>query len=434
MGMLWSLGAAVAGQGSTLIVALVTARILGASAFGELAVVNSTLGMLGTFAGLGLGVTATKFVAELKHQEPERVGTILKILDRAIFASTAFMATVMFLLAPFLANQLLAAPTLVDELRIGCPLIVLNGIVAIQSASLAGYEAFRQIARIALIRGLVALPVSILGAALFGLKGAIVTLGVVTVVNLVIGRRALEREKARWSVDGAGGSIRKELPILWQYSTPAFIGAVLVGAVGWVGTALLVNQPNGYVELGVFNAASQWRTTVLFIPNVVGYTALPIMASLMGVGGSRSAIRVLLASTAANEVIVLPMAAGLFLLRGQIMALYGPAFAPYGSVLGVVAITIVVMSLQLPVGQLLAASGWMWLAAATNVGWAVVFVTSAFVLISAGLGAVGLAAAYLIAYAAHALWTLAAAWYVMRAIQSSGDAPPPPTSGGVRDP
>jgi len=42
---------------------IVVARILGKEEFGQLAIVQSTVGMLGVIAGLGLGLTATKHVA-----------------------------------------------------------------------------------------------------------------------------------------------------------------------------------------------------------------------------------------------------------------------------------------------------------------------------------------------------------------------------------
>lgn len=420
-GILWSLAAAVVGQGTALVVAVATARILGPEGFGELAIVNSTMGMLGIFGGVGLGLTATKFVAELKRRDPARVARILSLLNRAVLASGGLAATVMFLLAPWLADRILDAPHLVNELRIGCLLLLFNEIAGVQTASLAGYEAFRQIARVALIRGLVSVPVAILGAALFGLMGAVVALVLGAAVGLVLGRIALVREHARWGVGRAEGSVRAELPILWRYSLPAFLGSVLVGPVGWAGNALLVNQPSGYAALGVFNAANQWRTSVLFMPTVIGQAAMPIMASLLGSGGSRPATRIFLASVVGSAAVALPIAAVLLLAREPLMGLYGPGFAPHGAVLGLVAITVVVISLQLPVGQLLAASGRMWLGAALNFGWSLVFVVSALALVPTGLGAVGLAAAYLIAYAIHTFGTLIAGWIVVRSTRTSAE-------------
>jgi hypothetical protein len=37
----------------------------------------------------------------------------------------------------------------------------------------------------------------------------------------------------------------------------------------WAANASLVNQPNGYAELGLFNTANQFRMIILYIPNIL---------------------------------------------------------------------------------------------------------------------------------------------------------------------
>jgi O-antigen/teichoic acid export membrane protein len=143
----------------------------------------------------------------------------------------------------------------------------------------------------------------------------------------------------------------------------------------------------------------------MFFPSVVGQAALPILSSLLGGGGTRSSRRVLAAAIAVSALTAVPIAAVLILARGMVMGLYGPVFAGYGDVLGVVAVTIIFLAVQTPVGQIIAASGRMWLGAAMNLAWSAVFVACAVFFISRGYGALGLAAAYLIAYGVHSLWT-----------------------------
>lgn len=65
-GTLWSFGGAAASRGFTLVASVMTARLLGVEAFGELGAVQSTIGMFAVFAGFGLGLTATKYVAQLR--------------------------------------------------------------------------------------------------------------------------------------------------------------------------------------------------------------------------------------------------------------------------------------------------------------------------------------------------------------------------------
>jgi O-antigen/teichoic acid export membrane protein len=391
-------------QGAALVTTLFTARILGPTHFGELAIINSTMGLLGVFAGLGLGLTSTKYVAELREKDPLRTGLILGLVNRAVLVSGVAIAGSLFLVAPWLAANL-QAPGLVLELRTGCLLLLFNEINGVQIGSLAGYEAFSSIARVNTLRGFFGLPVGILGAWAFGLYGAVVATVVVAAVGVTLSHLALEREATRWGIVITTKGARSELSLLWRFSLPAFLGSVVVGPTTWLASAILVNQPGGYAQLGVFNAANQWRTTVMFFPTVVGQAALPILSSLLGGGATRSSRRVLGAAIGASALTAVPIAVVLILVRGFVMALYGPVFAGYGDVLGLVALTIVLLAIQTPVGQVIAASGRMWLGAAINLAWSAVFTVCAVLFISRGYGAFGLAAAYLIAYTFHSSWT-----------------------------
>jgi O-antigen/teichoic acid export membrane protein len=51
--------------------------MLGKTGYGELGMIQTTVGMFGVFAGFGLGVTATKHVAEFRRSDPARAGRII---------------------------------------------------------------------------------------------------------------------------------------------------------------------------------------------------------------------------------------------------------------------------------------------------------------------------------------------------------------------
>jgi hypothetical protein len=44
---------------------------------------------------------------------------------------------------------------------------------------------------------------------------------------------------------------------------------------------MVVNQPGGYAEMGVFSAARQWRTAIGFIPGVLAQFALPLPSHIL---------------------------------------------------------------------------------------------------------------------------------------------------------
>src|ERR1700688_3805570 len=86
LGIVWSLAGAVVSRGFLLAASVACARFLGREGFGALGMIQSTAGMFGVFAGLGLGLTATKYVSEFRRRDPAKAGRIL-----ALSASAAFV-------------------------------------------------------------------------------------------------------------------------------------------------------------------------------------------------------------------------------------------------------------------------------------------------------------------------------------------------------
>jgi len=60
--------------------AILIARLLGQTEFGKWGMVRSTVFMVGIFAGSGLGVIATKYVAEFWRTDPKLSGQLIGFL------------------------------------------------------------------------------------------------------------------------------------------------------------------------------------------------------------------------------------------------------------------------------------------------------------------------------------------------------------------
>jgi len=78
-GAFWSFVGAAVARGMAFAASVVCGRVLGTSGFGELGMIQSTVGFFGVFAGLGLGVPATKHVAEFRESDPRRAARALKL-------------------------------------------------------------------------------------------------------------------------------------------------------------------------------------------------------------------------------------------------------------------------------------------------------------------------------------------------------------------
>ena len=74
IGAFWALVGAVVSRGLTLASSVLAGRLLGTKGFGEVGMIQGTQGLFGIVAGAGLGLAATKFVAESRSIDPARTG------------------------------------------------------------------------------------------------------------------------------------------------------------------------------------------------------------------------------------------------------------------------------------------------------------------------------------------------------------------------
>jgi O-antigen/teichoic acid export membrane protein len=411
-GVFWSVAGTVISRGSMLAASVLVARMLGRTGFGELGMIQSTVGMFGVFAGFGLGLTATKHVAELRSGDPVRTGKIIGLSGAVAAVTGGMMALALFLFAPWLAAHTINAPHLSGVLRIGGLILFINALNGAQTGALSGFEAFRTIAYVNFFVGLISFPVLVGGAYLGGLPGAVWALAISLGFNWLLNHIAVRKEARRYGVPITIRKCGREWPVLWKFSLPAFFAAAVVGPVNWACGALLVNQPNGYGEMGIFNAANQWFSILLFLPGMVGGVVLPVLSDQLGRNDTAQSQKTLLLAIKMNLLLVTPLVVVAIIASPSIMNLYGEGFGEGWPTLVVVLLTAGLLAAQAPVGQIITASGRMWLGFLMNSGWALVFILGTIFLLDHG--SLGLAAARAGGYVIHAVWTFGFAFWFLR--------------------
>jgi O-antigen/teichoic acid export membrane protein len=386
--------------------------MLGKVGFGEFGIIQSTVGLFSVFAGLGLGLTATKYVAEFREKDPAKAGRIIALsIWIAILSGSLLMLALVFA-APWLATNTLAAPQIGGLLQVSSLLIALGAMNGAQTGALAGFEAFREIARVNLWSGIATFPLIVLGTITFGLPGAVWGLVGGSIVSWTMNRRALSRKIQQANIKVTLSGCQEEFSILWKFSFPALLGSMLVGPVTWLCYTMLVNQPNGYAEMGAFNAANQWFILLMFLPGMLEQATLPMLSERLGHGDEISTIKILKTSITANVGVIFPLIIIGSLLSGLIMSVYGAGFQEKWLTLVIVLFTAGLLAMQSPISVLLQASGKIWLLTSTNFVWAGTFLLATFLLVS--YGASGLATARAIAYTVNGLVIFAYAYYMLR--------------------
>lgn len=411
-GAFWSIVGAVLSRGLMLAASIVVARMLGKTGYGELGMVQSTVGMFGVFAGFGLGMTATKYVAEFRHSDPARAGRIISLAWFVAIVTGGLMAICLFLFAPWLAEHAISASHLSGMLRISSLVLLLSALNGAQTGALSGFEAFRMIAFVNFLVGLLSFPILIGGAWVGGLTGAVWALLFNLSINWFLNHLALRREARRYGIFLSCKNCRREFTVLWQFSLPAVLSNAMVMPANWLCRAMLVNQPGGYGEMGVFSAAEQWYGVMLFLPYLLGQVLLPILSEGLGQDRRIESVRLLVLTMKVNALLIVPVVAVASAASRHIMNLYGEGLGENWPTLVVVLFTAGLVAIQSPTAQAIAASGRMWVGCAMNVGWAVVFIVGTVLLVHRG--SVGLALARLAGYAIHSVWVFAFAFHFLR--------------------
>jgi len=395
-GVAWSFIGNAFGQIAKLIGSVILARLLGQVGFGELGVVISTVGLFGVFAGMGLGTTATKYVADLRDRAPEQAGRVIGFLVRIGWITGALVSIIVFCLAPLISSEILRSPLLAQSLRIGSLLLLLNVLNGVQIGTLAGLESFSAIAVLSAIEGVLGLLFSSVGAWAFGLSGAIGGYVCGAVILYLIGQLLLVRGCCNRNILISYRQGREEWAILWNFGLPALLVLASIQPFIWGARVVLANQPNGYAQLGLLNAAFNWGAVLLFLPRQISKPALPILANLHSRSSSRGfaslfGINFLLAQGSAI-LIAIPI----LLLSPVIMRSYGPSFVDGTSAMVIMVVANTISAGTLSFRDAIASSGRMWIQFFHSIIWGITLIV--FSIAFSGWGALGISLAFLLSY------------------------------------
>lgn len=378
-----------------MVSSIAVARMLNKTAFGEFGMVINTIAMFGAFTGLGLGLTSAKYISEFKIKDPRRANRIMKLTNFMAFLSGGIFSSLIFIFAEQISTKILNAPFLVNNLRLGCVLLFLNTLAMTQSAALHGFESFKMVTKVNTLRGLIYAPVVIGGTYFFGLSGAVAGVVISGSAGWALNHMALKSECKKFNLPSDSGNIFSEFSILWRFSLPALIGGAIVGPIIWLANTILVHTPGGYGELGLVNAATQWKNLITTLPAIFCSAALPILSSEQD---SRSDSSKILDMTQKVTIfIILPTYVFTLFLGDFIMSLYGKSFSGGYPVLVGITLAICLSAICNVASTSLAAAGKMWRVFIFNIAWGTVLIAFIY-LFAARWGARAYAAGYVLSY------------------------------------
>ena len=393
-GIIWSFIGTIGSRLLIFMTYVAIARILKKQGFGELGMIRSTVDMFSTFAGLGLGVTATKFVSEFSMKDKIKAGRIIRMSYLISWVTGIVVAGLIFIYAEPLAAVSLKSRELIRDLQFGGLAILFYSVNGVQNGILLGLEKFKSISRINLIGGLVNIPVAISLSLFFGVAGAVIALASNAVVICVIGFVEVRKAAGAYGINVNERGFTKELNVLFSYSLPAVLSGGLVLPVNWFCNAFLVELPNGYQQLGIYNAALNIMLVVTVINGMIGQAFLPYVVKNLENTNKKFEM--------ANNY--LPWIVGIFISLPFMYVpelgnlLFGRDYAGdmLKSSIVLVMFTTVIVAHRQGIARNFTARGYMWWSLITNLVWGIMALVSMYFL--KPYGAIGRSAAYAIAY------------------------------------
>jgi len=401
----WNAIATILSRGMLIATMMIAARVLGKADFGVVGIVQSSIALFESVAAFGMSVTAAKHIAEYRVNSIDKIPRIISLTNFTALITGVTFSVVLYFLSPWLATEQLNNPKLQEYLKIAALILGFNTFSSIQMGILVGFQRFKTMALINLLVGLTTLVSVVYGAYFYSVRGVFLGLLCVAVtaafLNTIFVYKTLRQEKIKMYFR----ITKEEWILLWRFSMPAMLSGLMIAPVNWLGASMLVKQEDGLAAMGVFSAANQWFSFLLFIPGVLTNTLLPLFSASAAKKDLIGLRKQVWKGTKLLLVIVLPMVAAIAYLSPWIMKMYGNEFEEGNLVLLVISGAAGFAAAQNLIGNALAAINRMWVHTLCNILWAVVYLLGAKYFIELNLGAISLGLAMLVSYFSKLLFS-----------------------------
>jgi O-antigen/teichoic acid export membrane protein len=396
-GAFWSLLGTTLSKGCSTISWIIVGRLLGKESFGELSMVQNTVGLFGAAAGMGMGMAAAKYVAEYKKTDPARAGRFIGLASAATWVTSIALAIVLVALAPWLARETLNAPHLAPWLTLSSLLLLFSGIAGAQQGTLTGFESFKAIASINVIVGVTSFPMLLLGAIWGGVTGALWALIASAVLNCVLNFIHVRKQASAHHVEIRYRGCMSESRVFWDFNLPGMVNTVFSAAVVWAVGTMLVRHSSGFGDLGIYNAVQRMKLVPENIAAMLLAPMLPVLSDTFARKDMQAFGKTLIFSYTIATLTIVPIALLQIAAPWLTLVPYGPQYQGGEPVVLWVMLATITYALLWPMGSILISMGRIWFALAVGTIHNVLSLALAWWFIPR-LGSAGLALATSIAF------------------------------------
>lgn len=403
----WSIFGALVSKGLFFLAWIIVARILGTNSYGEFGIIRNTILMFSTFAGFGIGLTATKFVSEYINKDKAKAERIISLTMLSGYLMGIIVSLFLFIFSDYLSSTTLNAPHLSIDLKIASLSLFFSSVNGAQIGVLQGLQSFKGIAIINTLQAIISFPIFIIGALYGGVFGSIIAFLFSIVIICILSSYKIHKEMFQRSLKFDYKNAWLEKDVLIHFSLPAFFSGISVVAIKWIADVMLVNQEEGYHSMGVFTAAFTFNTILMMFAVMLDAPFLTLMSKYKENNNVNIQKVNVIAPWLIGVFLILP-----FLVYPELGALFfGKEFYSEDfkwAFIWILSFTMVLMFKQ-GLSRILAVYNLQWWGMFSNFIWGIVLLLMLF--FEKNKGATGLAFSYCVAYIVNTVITLPLYFY-----------------------
>ncbi|UPT77163.1 oligosaccharide flippase family protein [Sulfurovum sp. XGS-02] len=398
-GIAWSFLGTFLSKGLMLLSFILIARIITVEEYGQVGVIRNTIATFAAFSVMSFGVTATKYLAIYKDTDSIRAERILTFTRGTVFIISVLISIIIFVFSDFIASTMLDDISLSFEVEISSFTIFFTALNGYQNGLLAGLEKFKEISFINIFNGILTFPILIIMAYLYQVNGIVIGLVIISLSTWIISdyyiRLSMKKNSLKYRFD----SFYKELEIIKNFTLPSFLSGLSITPAILMTNLILAHQDNGYYHLGVFNAAYFFSIITSTINGIIGQVLYPYAMKQYNKDNKRFEYFNIISPWIIGIILNLP----LIILPEVMVIFFGSQYDNEDFRVSVVMVALfsIIIAHRQGIARNFAAANLMWWSVFGNAIWGIFLIL--FTYIFASYGSIGLAIAFLTAYAFNSI-------------------------------
>ena len=368
----FGIGGAIISKALLMLFNVFVSRLLSETQYGIYSIVNNTVQTFTVFAGAGIGITLTRYVALYRVKDKNMAGIIINTL--LVFNAILSLIISIFVLifAEKISNLISNEINIANYIKLTAGTIFFTSVASILQSILQGFEEYKKLAIWQIISNLIILVIGIILTKYFNIIGTVVSLLLLqllmTVTFAIAILKILKKQDIKLKL--AYNQIVKNA--ITKVAIPAFLSSIFVVPLLWI-TNFIFTKNNGYEEFAAFSVCLQWFTILNYIPQQLGQVK-PIYTQLYDdceIEKLKQMVKKIMLFSIGIALIV-----SIILIAGSsiILNLYGEFYKAYKIPFVIMLVTSIFFAIQSQFGSIFQAVGKIWLCFWLNMLWAVSFI------------------------------------------------------------